>query len=32
MIDIEFYMKVGDLKKRLSSGEHFSKAELQMLL
>jgi len=32
MIDIEFYMKVGDLKKRLSAGEQFSRSELEGLL
>ena len=32
MIDIEFYTKVGDLKKRLSAGENFSRAELEGLL
>ena len=32
MIDIEFYMKVGELKKRLKAGEQFSEAELKGLL
>ena len=32
MIDIEFYMKVGDLKRRLKAGEKFSREELQATL
>ena len=32
MIDIDFYMKVGDLKRRLKAGERFSREELQAKL
>lgn len=32
MIDIEFYMKVGELKKRLKAGEYIPEPELRALL